>query len=72
MTDNYIPLSLIYQIYSDLGEMDPYSVETEQDEELYYKSLLYGCKNCDLILENRMYMVTHLYSRNNKSKYEQH
>ena len=52
--------------------MDPYSVETEQDEELYYKSLLYGCKNCDLILENRMYMVTHLCSRNNKSKYEQH
>jgi hypothetical protein len=72
MTDNYIPLSPIYQIYSNLGEIDPYSVETEEQEDLYYKSLLYGCKNCDLISENKMYMVTHSCSRNGKSKYEKH
>ena len=73
MTDNnYIPLSPIYKVYSDLEEIDPYSVETEEQEDLYYKSLLYGCKNCDLTSENRMYMVTHSCSRNGKSKYEQH
>ena len=47
-------------------------METEEDEELYYKSLLYGCKNCDLISENRMYLVTHHCSRNGKSKYYEH
>ena len=72
LTDNYIPLSPVYQIYSDLGYIDPESVETEQDEQDYYNSLLWGCKNCDLVKENRMYMVTHLCSRNNKSNYEQH
>ena len=72
MSDNYIPLSPIYKIYPDLQEIDPESVQSEEDEELYYKSLLYGCKKCDLISENRMYMVTHYCSRNEKSKYEQH
>ena len=65
-------LSPIYQIYSDLGEIDTYSVETEEQEDFYYKSLLYGCKNCHLVSENKMYMVTHMCSRNGKSKYEQH
>jgi hypothetical protein len=65
-------LSPIYQIYSDLGEMDPYSVETEEQEDLYYKSLLWDCKNCDLVSENKMYVITHLCPRNNKSNYEQH
>jgi hypothetical protein len=72
LTDNYIPLSPIYQIYSDLGYIDPKSVKNEEQEDLYYKSLLYGCKKCDLTSENRMYMVTHSCSRNGKSKYEQH
>ena len=35
------PLSLTYQVYSDLGEINPYSVKTEEDEENYYKSLLW-------------------------------
>lgn len=65
-------LSPIYQVYSDLGYIDPNTVETEEDAEKYYKSQLYGCKKCNLISENRMYMVTHLCSRNGKSKYEQH
>ena len=72
MTDIYIPLSPIYQVYSDLGNIDPNTVETEEDAENYYKSQLYGCKKCDLTSENRMYMVTHFCSRNNKSNYEQH
>lgn len=70
--NNYIPLSPIYKVYSDIPEIDPNSVETEEDEDLYYKSLLYGCKKCDLISENRMYLVTHVCSMNQKSKYEQH
>ena len=52
--------------------IDPDSVKTEEDEQNYYNSLLYGCKNCDLISENRMYRVRHLCSRNGKSKYELH
>ena len=67
-----ISLSPIYKIYSDLEEIDPYSVETDEDKELYYKSLLYGCKKCDLISENKTYMVMHLCSRNGKSKYYEH
>jgi hypothetical protein len=46
-------LSPIYQVYSDLGIIDPNSVETEQQETDYYNSLLCGCKNSDLISENR-------------------
>jgi hypothetical protein len=70
ITDNYIPLSPVYQVYSDLGYIDPESVENEEQEDLYYKSLLWGCKKCDMISENRMYMVTHYCSRNGNSKYE--
>jgi hypothetical protein len=55
-----------------LGYIDPENVETEKDEQDYYNSLLWGCKNCDLVKENRMFMVTHLCSRNGNSKYEQH
>ena len=65
-------LSPIYQVYSDLGKIDVYIVETEEDAENYYKSLLYGYINCDLTSENRMYLVTHYCSRNGKSKYELH
>jgi hypothetical protein len=31
--NNINNLSPIYQVYSDLGDIDPYSVETEDDEE---------------------------------------
>ena len=65
-------LSPIYKVYSELPEIDPYSVETEEQEDLYYKSLLWGCKNCDLVSENKMYMAVHYCSRNNKSKYYEH
>jgi hypothetical protein len=65
-------LSPIYQVYSDLGFIDLESVKTEEDEQNYYNSLLYGCKNCDLTSENRMYIATHYCSRNGKSNYEQH
>ena len=47
-------------------------MNTEEDEQNYYNSLLYECKNCDLISEKRMYMVMHYGSRNGKSKYELH
>jgi hypothetical protein len=70
--NNHPRLSPIYKVYSDIPEIDPYSVETEEQEDLYYKSLLYGCKNCDLTSENRMYMVTHFCPRNGKSNYELH
>jgi hypothetical protein len=70
--DNHPRLSQIYQVYSDLGYIDPNTVETEEDAKNYYKSLLYGCKKCDFNSENRMYMVTHLCSRNGKSQYELH
>ncbi|MGH9980869.1 MAG: hypothetical protein ACRD6U_04860 [Nitrososphaeraceae archaeon] len=46
------PLSPIYQVYSELGYIDPESVETEQQETDYYNSLLCG-NNRDLISENR-------------------
>jgi hypothetical protein len=55
-----------------LGYIDPESEETEQDEQDYYNSLLWSCKKCNHISENRMYMVTHLCSRNGKSKYYEH
>ena len=66
-------LSPTYQVYSDLGYIDPDTdVKTEEDVENYYKSLLYGCLNCDLILENQMFMDMHFCSRNGKSKYYEH
>lgn len=71
MTCNHF-LSPIYQVYSDLGDIDPYSVKTEEDEENYYKSLLYDCRNYDLVKDLRMFKVTHFCSRNGTSKYEQH
>ena len=67
-----INLSPIYKVSPDLEEIDPNSVETEEDEELYYKSLQWGCKNCDLISENRMYLTIHQCSNNGKSKYFEH
>ena len=39
MTEKYIALSPIYKIYPDLEEIEPKSVQLEEDEELYYKSL---------------------------------
>ena len=65
-------LSPIYQVYSDLEEIDSDSVETEEDEEMYYNSLLWGCKNCDLIKDNRMFMTFHFCSNNGKSRYHEH
>jgi hypothetical protein len=70
--NNNYSLSPIYQVYSDLGEIDPDSVKTEEDIENYYKSLLWGCKNCDLILENKIGMTVHFCSRNGKSKFYEH
>lgn len=60
-----------YQVYWDLGKID-HSVKTEEDEENYYKSLLYGCKYCDLIEDSELLMIVHICSENGKSKYEQH
>lgn len=65
-------LSPIYKIYPDLEEIDLESVETEEGEELYYKSLLRGCKNCDLIKDTECSMTVHFCSRNDKSKYYEH
>ena len=61
-----------YQVYWDLGKIDPNSVKTVEEEVSYNKSLLYGCKNCDLILPSQIGMTTHICSWNGKSKYEQH
>ena len=35
--NNHPRLSPIYQVYSDLGYIDPNTVETEEDAENYYK-----------------------------------
>lgn len=64
-----------YKVYPDIEEISPESVQTEQDEELYHKSRLYGCRTCDITSENKMYMVIHglhFCSNNGKSKYHQH
>ena len=64
--------SLPYKVYPDIEEIDPNWVQSEQDEELYHKSRLYGCRHCDLISENRMYLMVHSCSNNGKSKYNEH
>jgi hypothetical protein len=61
-----------YKIYPDLEEMNEELVQSEEDEELYRKSRLYGCRNCDLVSENRMYLIVHSCSNNGKSKYNEH
>lgn len=42
-------LSIPYQLYSSLGVINPWTVKTQEDEDNYYKSLLYGCRECDRI-----------------------
>jgi hypothetical protein len=70
MTNN--KLSVPYQVYSDLGYIDPWSVKTMEQEENYYKSLLYGCMKCDRIESSIQLILIHDCSNNGKSKYEQH
>jgi hypothetical protein len=63
----------IYKVYPDLGMINPCSIlETQQDEENYYKSLLYGCKECDRIEPSLQFMLYHRCTKNGKSKYKQH
>ena len=50
-------LSPIYKVYPDLGVINPWSaVKTQEDEENYYKSLLYGCRECDRIEPSLQFM----------------
>lgn len=65
-------LSIPYQVCSDLGVINPWTVKTQEDEENYYKSLLYGCRECDRIEPSLKFMLCHRCSHNGKSKYEQH
>lgn len=64
-------LSISYQLYSDLGVINPWTVKTQEDEDNYYKSLLYGCRECDRIEPSLKFMLCHRCSHNGKSKYEQ-
>ena len=52
--------------------INPGSIKTQEDEENYYKSLLYGCKECDRIELSLEFMIYHKCTKNGKSKYEQH
>lgn len=52
-------LSVPYKVYPDLGVINPLSVKTQQDEENYYKSLLYGCRECDRIEPSIEFMLCH-------------
>lgn len=65
-------LSLPYKVYPDLGVINPWSVKTQEDEVNYYKSLLYGCRECDRIEPSIEFMLCHKCTKNGKSKYEQH
>ena len=66
-------LSPIYKVYPDLGVINPWSaVKTQEDEENYYKSLLYGCRECDRIEPSLQFMLYHRCTKNGKSKYKQH
>jgi hypothetical protein len=71
--DNHFLLPPIYKVYPDLGVINPWStVKTQEDEENYYKSLLYGCKECDRIEPSLQFMLYHRCTKNGKSKYKQH
>ena len=59
-------LSVPYQIYSDLGVINPWTVKTQEDEENY------GCIECDRIEPSLKFMLCHRCSHNGKSRYEQH
>src|SRR5574339_286844 len=65
-------LSIRYQVCSDLGVINPWTVKTEEAAENYYKSLLYGCRECDRIEPSLKFMLCHRCTHNGKSKYEQH
>ena len=66
-------LSPIYKVYPDLGVINPWSaVKTQEKEENYYKSLLYGCRECDRIEPSLQFMLYHRCTKNGKSKYKQH
>ena len=71
--DNHFLSPPIYKVYPDLGVINPWStVKTQEDEENYYKSLLYGCKECDRIEPSLQFMLYHRCTKNGKSKYKQH
>ena len=61
-----------YKVYPDLGVIARWSVKTDEDEDNYYKSLLYGCRECDRIEPSLEFMLYHKCTKNSKSKYEQH
>lgn len=65
-------LSVPYKVHPDLGVINRWSVKTQEDEENYYKSLLYGCRECDRIEPSMEFMLCHKCTKNGKSKYEQH
>jgi hypothetical protein len=70
--DNHFLLP-IYKVYPDLGVINPWlAVKTQEVEENYYKSLLYGCKECDRIEPSLQFMLYHRCTKNGKSKYKQH
>jgi hypothetical protein len=70
--NNHFLLS-IYKVYPDLGVINPWSaVKMQKDEEIYYKSLLYGCRECDRIEPSLQFMLYHRCTKNGKSKYKQH
>jgi hypothetical protein len=71
--DNHFLSSPIYKVYPDLGVINPCSaIKTQEDEENFYKSLLYGCKECDRIEPSLQFMLYHSCTKNGKSKYKQH
>ena len=65
-------LSVPYKVYPELDVINPWSVKTQEDEVNYYKSLLYGCRECDRIEASIEFMLCHKCTKNGKSKYEQH
>jgi hypothetical protein len=65
-------LSPIYKVYPDLGVINPLSaLKTQEDEENYYKSFLYGCRECDRIEPSLQFILYHKCTKNGKSKYKQ-
>ena len=72
-TTHFFLSTPIYKVYPDLGVINPWSaLETQEDEENYYKSLLYGCRECDRIEPSLQFMLYHRCTKNVKSKYKQH
>ncbi|MGE5863273.1 MAG: hypothetical protein ACM31H_05825, partial [Nitrososphaerales archaeon] len=52
-------LSVSYEVYQDLGVINPWSVKTQEDEVNYCKSLLYGSREYDRIEPSIEFMLCH-------------